>query len=170
MRRGRDAQAADRGEGASGGVVQRFSPQGLSSAPSRIRHVRVHWSRILIGVLLSAVRAAFLMSSTLAAQLPLRARTHRPPHRQCHRRLVLRTPAIGVRDHKTLRPHLDRTGHRTGRLSSPTGQRAQDLVHVLDGEREVSLGGQEPHARAWQRRRLMAAVLRRDHEVFLAVP
>lgn len=98
------------------------------------------------------------------------SRTHRPPHRQCHRRLVLRTPAIGVRDHKTLRLHLDRTGHRTGRRSSPAGQGAQDLVYVLDGQREVSLGGQEPYARAWQRRRLMAAVLRRDHEVVLAVP
>ena len=57
-----------------------------------------------------------------------------------------------------------------GRLSSSAGQGAQDLVHMLDGEREVSLGRQEPHARAWQRRRLMAAVLRRDHEVVLAVP
>ena len=62
------------------------------------------------------------------------------------------------------------TGHRTGRWSSPAGQGAQDLVYVLDGEREVSLGGQEPHARAWEHRRLMAAVLRRDHEVVLAVP
>jgi hypothetical protein len=94
-----------------------------------------------------------------SASPPEPARTAHPTG--CHRHLFLRTPNAP--------PPLDRTDHRTGRLSS-SGQRAQDLVYVLDGEREVSLGGQEPHPRAWQRRRLMAAVLRRDHEVVLAVP
>jgi hypothetical protein len=110
------------------------------------------------------------MSSTLTAQLPLEpARTAHPTGNATVASFsALRPSACGT--HKTLRLHLDRTGHRTGRWSSSAGQGAQDLVYVLDGEREVSLGGQEPHARAWQRRRLMAAVLRGDHEVVLAVP
>jgi hypothetical protein len=50
------------------------------------------------------VEKGFEIPTQLAAQLPLRARTHhRPPHRRCHRGLVLRTPAIGVRHHKPLR-------------------------------------------------------------------